>query len=232
MHRVKTVLPSAARKEPDEEVDGLVARYFRDMGQFACLSRSEEQELWRRIERAQARGRRALYTSPIALPTLSRLWQQVAHEEMPLDQVVREVGATPAQQAKRRALLVTNVRHLHEIAAKLCRLRVRCLVTVHSAQQRRVLRQRRTNLWQRWIATYEALTLHASVHEAMRQALEGELGTRPEDPVVRAASSGWVRAERQLTQAKSQMLYANLRLVIHIAKRYRGRGEPLVTSWA
>jgi RNA polymerase primary sigma factor len=228
MHRMKTVMSLATRKEPDEEADHLETWYFRDMRQFALLRRTEEQELWRCIEHAQARGRRALYTSPVALPTFSRLWQLVAHEEMPLDQVVREAGATPAQQAERRALLAASVRDLHKLAAKIRRLRTRCLATAHAVQQRRVLRQRRTNLWQRWIATYEALALHASVHEAMQQTLEVELGTRPEDPAVRAAYSGWVRAERQLTHARTQMVNANLRLVIRVAKRYRGRGVPLL----
>ena len=56
--------------EQEENFDNLVARYFGDVRQFALLNRAEEQVLWCRIESAQKRARRALYTSPVALPTL------------------------------------------------------------------------------------------------------------------------------------------------------------------
>ena len=211
-----------------KEIDHLEARYFRDRRQFAYLRRSEEQELWGCIARAQARVWRVLYTSPIALPTLTRLWQQVVRKEIPLDRVVREAGATPTHQAQQHAHIAESVRHLHKLVGQIRRLRTRCQTTACSAPQRRVVRQQRAHLWQQWIARWEALALHARVHEAMQLALEVKLGARPEDPALRAASSGWVRAERQLTQAKTQMLYANLRLVVHIAKRYCGRGVPLL----
>ena len=48
--------------EPEETFDNLVARYFGDVRQFALLNRAEEQALWCRIESAQKRDRRALYT--------------------------------------------------------------------------------------------------------------------------------------------------------------------------
>lgn len=214
--------------EQDDEFDNLVARYFSDVRRYALLSRIEEQELWKRIERVHTRVRRALYTSPPALPTLTRLWHQIELAEIPLEQVLQEAGATAAQQAERRTHFGESVVQLQELAAQLRKLRTRCRATSRSGQKRRALRHQRVSLWRQWLDTCEALALHPNVYEAMRVAFEVELRARPQDPALRAAYSAWKRAQRQLTQAKTQMIRANLRLVIHVANRYRGRGVPFL----
>jgi hypothetical protein len=66
----------------DPETDNMLAQYFGEVRRFALLSFAEEQALGRRIERWQRRLRWALYTSPVALPTLLRLWQQVEQQEI------------------------------------------------------------------------------------------------------------------------------------------------------
>src|SRR5215510_934100 len=88
--------------ELEENFDNLVARYFGDVRQFALLNRAEEQALWCRIESAQKRARRALYTAPVALPTLMRLWHQVERKEVALEQVLREAEALATRQADLR----------------------------------------------------------------------------------------------------------------------------------
>jgi hypothetical protein len=67
----------------DAVTDNVLAQYVGEVRQFALLSFAEEQALTRRITRWQRRVRWALYTAPIALPTLCRLWHHVEHEEIP-----------------------------------------------------------------------------------------------------------------------------------------------------
>jgi RNA polymerase primary sigma factor len=62
----------------------------------------------------------------------------------------------------------------------------------------------------------------------MAEALAEASRTQPEDAALQAASQAHARAQEELDQAKAQMLQANLRLVIHIAHRYRDRGVPLL----
>jgi RNA polymerase primary sigma factor len=50
----------------------------------------------------------------------------------------------------------------------------------------------------------------------------------PDDRAWRAAHRAWTRARHELEQAKAEMLRANLRLVIHVANHYRGRGVPFL----
>jgi RNA polymerase primary sigma factor len=96
------------------------------------------------------------------------------------------------------------------------------------AQDRRVRRRERFRLWRAWLTTCETLRLHPHVQEAMAEALADAARTQPEDAALQAASRAWTRAQEELDQAKAQMMQANLRLVIHIAHRYRDRGVPLL----
>src|SRR3989442_13567805 len=68
----------------DSETDNVVAQYVGEVRQFALLSFAEEQALARRITRWQRRVRWALYTAPMALPTLRPLWHPMEHEEIPM----------------------------------------------------------------------------------------------------------------------------------------------------
>src|SRR5919204_1279742 len=103
----------------DDNFDNLVARYFGDVRQFALLSRTEEQALWSRIESAQKRERRALYTAPVALPILMQLWHQVEREEVPLADVLYNVEAVGTPQDDLRRQLGDAVLELQDLATRL-----------------------------------------------------------------------------------------------------------------
>src|SRR5712691_12301627 len=121
----------------DPETDHVVAQYLGEVRQFALLSFAEEQALARRITRWQRRVRWALYTAPMALPTLRRLWHQVAHEEIPVHEVVQaREGATPDPAAPGEAFQEALV-HLQDMAAHLRRLDAHDGRPLWAAQARR-----------------------------------------------------------------------------------------------
>jgi RNA polymerase sigma factor (sigma-70 family) len=214
--------------EQEDEFDNLVARYFSDVRRFSLLSRTEEKDLWQRIENAHRRVRRALFTAPTTLHTLTRLWHQVEHAEMRWEQVLSDADATPAEHASRRAHFGETMVQLQECATQLRRLRSRCRATSRSNQKRRELRLQRIALWRQWIDRCEALQLHPDVFEAMRLALEIAWQAQPDDLTLRAAHTAWAQASQKLAHTKTKMIRANLRLVIHVANRYRGRGVPFL----
>lgn len=216
-------------QEPNQgntEFDNLVARYFGDVRQFALLNRTQEKELWQSIEDAQTRVRRALCASPVALTTLTRLWHQIELEEMRLDQVLCDI--TEENEVECRRYFGETVVLLQDLCAQLRKLRVRSRATSRSATKRRALRQESAALWQQWVKAWESLSLLSSVYEDVQLALQVALEASPQDPALRASRAFWQRTNRQLTVAKTQMLRANLRLVIHVANRYRGRGVPFL----
>jgi RNA polymerase primary sigma factor len=213
---------------PDLEADHLVAQYFGELRHFDLLSREEETALWQRIERCKVRARRALYTSPVALSTLTTIWDQVQHCELPLHLVLEQVEVTAQHEAAAHAQLAQGIGHLQHLAAKLQRLHRPRRASSRSAHQQRLRRQKQAGLWREWLATWEAMPIHPSVHDALRRALAVERRARPDCPALRAAQRGWERAQCELEQAEAQMLRANLRLVVHVAKNYRDQGVPFL----
>ena len=210
------------------ETDNLLANYFEDVRQFSLLHRHEERALWADIERHKARLHRALYLSPVALATLRHIIQQVAGADLSLRQVMRDAKATAEEPAMLEAKLADTLTGLQRLQAELQELHARRRARSWSVSERREMRQTYTQLWRQWIAMWVALDLHPEVHAAIQQALTAERRAHPDTPALRAAHTASWRARHRLIEAQEHMLQANLRLVIHVAKRYRGRGVPLL----
>src|ERR671927_297940 len=87
----------------DPATDQVLARYFGEVRRFALLSVAEEQALGRRITRWQRRVRWALYTAPLALPTLRRLWEHVEQQALPVHAVVQPRAGTTSDPTAQRA---------------------------------------------------------------------------------------------------------------------------------
>ena len=210
------------------ETDHGLAQYFGEVRRFALLSFAEEQVLGRRLTRWQRRVRWALYTSPIAWPTLLRMWHQVERQELALPEVVQHREDATPDQTERLAQCRPAILALQELATRLGRLEGHGGMLPQAAQARRVLRHERFRPWRAWLTLCEALLLQPHVHAALGEALEAAWRAQPEDPALQAAYRTWARAQDQLDQAKTQMVQANLRLVIHVAMRYRHCGLPLL----
>jgi RNA polymerase sigma factor (sigma-70 family) len=219
---------ATARHPEDPETDQVLARYVGEVRRFALLSFAEEQALGRRIIRWQRRVRWALYTSPVTLPTLHRLWQHVEHQVLPVHEVVQtRVGMTSDPTAQ-RAHVRQALGHLQELTASLRRLEAQDGRPRGAAQAQGGRRHARFRLWRAWLTTWETLRVHPHVHTAMGEALAAAWHAQPTDPVLHAAWRAWARAQGALEQAKAQMIQANLRLVIHSALPYRHRGVPVL----
>ena len=212
----------------DAETDNTLAQYFGEVRRFALLSFAEEQALGRRIKRWQRRVRWALYTSPMALPTLLRIRHRVEHQGVSLHEVVQHREEITTDQTAWLAQCRQAIVSLQDLATRLGCLEEGGGMPQCTAQERHVLRHERFSLWRAWLTTYEALQLHPRVHEAMHEALEDTWQAQPEAPALQAAYRSLTRAQRELDQAKAQMMQANLRLVIHVATRFRDRGVPFL----
>ena len=107
----------------DEASDNLVARYFAYIRQFALLSRSEEQALWRRIENARRRERRALYAAPVSLPRLRELILQVERGSILFANVLCDAERQDPRQGNLLERLTDAAAGLTDIAKRLRSLR-------------------------------------------------------------------------------------------------------------
>jgi len=210
------------------EGDHLVAEYLGELRRFDLLNWEDETALWQRIEQGKTRARRALYTSPIALPTLKRMWCKMQGDEGSLHHLLAQDNATAPESAAAYTQVEQAIRHLSDLSAKLRSLKWQRRGLAGSTRELRTLRQEQAGTWRDWLATWEQMTFHPNVHEAMRQVLDTERHANPDDLGLRVAHDGWQRAQRELEQAKAQILCANLRLVVYMAKKYRDQDVPFL----
>ncbi len=221
--------PKSALTEFAPEMDHLVVQYFGDVSQFALLTRAEEFALWQRIEALKKRVRRALYTSPICLLTLLNLRQRVDEGELSIGQVVVESASRGAPDPAAYAAFEASVQLLQELRQRLQHLQARKQRGMaDSTQTRRAIRHECADLWRQWIVTCEALRLQSRIHEELHRDLVTALQDQPEDLALRAAYRCEGRTRCALEEAKGQMLRANLRLVIYVAKCYRHVEVPFL----
>ena len=205
------------------EKDGLVAQYVGDVRHFNLLTRAEEEALWQRIAHLKKGMRRALYTAPVCLPTLQKLGREVVEGDRLLHDVIAETTSIAEEALASDLSFEAAILSLQALMQHLQRLKRRKRSRGgDSIEARRAGRQAYADLWRQWIATCEALQLQPAAHEALRQALETALLERPKHLALRAACSAWSRFNHALEEAKADMLRANLRLVIYMAKRFRG----------
>ena len=182
----------------------MLAQYFGEVRRFALLSFAEEQALGRRIKRWQRRVRWALYTSPMALPTLRRIWHQIEPQDISLHEVVQDPAVSMPEQTARRGAIQAGHPALQDLATRLDRPEAPSGLPRRAAQESRGLRHARFSLWRAWLTTYEALQLPPHIHEAMREALTDTQRTQPSDPALQAAcgsghtpKGNWTRPKRR-----------------------------------
>jgi RNA polymerase sigma factor (sigma-70 family) len=160
--------------------------------------------------------------APSTLAALAHLWQQVENHTLPLDQFIDLESGEDVDTKQLRAETIGALKRLQALEARRHKLRRQSYRS--TGKKRRAFREQQVTLWREWLQICDALPLHIHVYHKLREALEQALSTYPNDVALRSAQCAWKRAQHHFSQSKAQMLQANLRLVIHVANRYRGRG--------
>ncbi|MBI3442176.1 MAG: sigma-70 family RNA polymerase sigma factor [Candidatus Sungbacteria bacterium] len=199
--------------ELEENFDNLIARYFGDVRQFDLLNRAQEHALWSRIESAQKRERRILCQTPMAISVLDDFLDEVRHSEPP-----------KGTREKHRALFAREkeqcIRFVQSISCEVDEI----AHSLGAARSRSELR----GISRRLFKTWETLLAYPEVFENIRQKLQEEYDKKQNDVALSGIYRRWQKAGHRLEGMKAGMIRANLRLVIHMANRYRGSGVPFL----
>ena len=217
------------------KMDDPVRMYLRQMGQISLLTRAEEIALAKRIEEAEEKLKRIVFNAKASRQEVLNIANQIANDEMSLESTIdsgngEEVEANIANIKKKFKILTRRLRASRkdaDLVQLLMQFNLSMEIVNQIIENLRVktqqLRENRDTLRRlRSAGTKKEIRDNIAALAEKNRSIVVEL-SEPEKQVVEHLKL-ITRQEKELSRAKKDLVAANLRLVVSIAKKYTNRG--------
>lgn len=232
----------AAAEESDDESSDALTSYFRRMARREVLDRAGEVEIAQRMEAGERKLLLAILRTTWGLEHLIELGDRVERGELRVTAIVREQEDDPdfdEPAIEQRVREAANM--LRKVQKKLANARKSGSATARTSATQELsnavthlkLGKRTT---EQLVAKFREVVRKASSDDttktttargsADRAAVERALGVDRDE--LRVIEREIREGQRQYQRAKDELIEANLRLVVSIAKRFKNRGLHLL----
>ena len=208
-------------------MDDPVRMYLRQMGQIPLLNREQEIQLAKRIEEAEDYVKEAIYQIEAARIEVLKVANQIQDGEVNLESIIDEDHEAKLASTKRKLKVLT--RRLRASRKNTNHVQLLMQFNIHIGIVQQIVVNIRTKL-------EELRRNREEIQRLRRRRDRGKIGVliQRNQEILRELGESekkiydYLRViqkrERELSRAKKDLVAANLRLVVSIAKKYTNRG--------
>ncbi len=223
-------IEAAGELERAAKMDDPVRMYLRQMGQIPLLSREEEIRLAKRIEEAEDKVKISVYKAAVSRQVLLDIANRISKGEITLESVVDgDITQTNPVTSKKMKSLTRKLKASKK-GANLVDLLMQFKIQIDIVEKTVIDIRSKLELLR--ARKKEAAKLKASKDKEQKKRLaevkesvkELQEYLAEDEAAIVTHLKGVSKCQKELILAKKDLVAANLRLVVSIAKKYTNRG--------